>query len=253
MSKTVIDRRRLLTAGALIGGAGAVAASADTPTLAPQPHTYHGRLPWTEGAADNPPQPAGTGYRFFGPDEAAFIEAAVARLIPSGGTGPGAIEANVPYFIDRQLDGPFGRGDHFYLGGPWPQGVKEQGYQSRFSPAQLYRNGIKATDAWARDKHGKLLRDLQPGDQDAVLHALESGDAKLDGVEAKTFFTMLHTNTVEGYFADPLYGGNKDMGPWKALGFPGAHYDYSAWPTRHGERCEIAPTGITGRPAWKEA
>jgi gluconate 2-dehydrogenase gamma chain len=85
---------------------------------------------------------------FFTPEEAAFIEAAVARLIPNDEVGPGAVEANVPFFLDRQLAGPFGRGDHYYLGGPWPKGTPEQGYQSRFSPAQLYRAAIAAIDSY---------------------------------------------------------------------------------------------------------
>lgn len=37
---------------------------------------------------------------------------------------------------------------------------------------------------------------------------------------------MLIQNVREGFFADPLYGGNKDMAGWKMLGFPGARYDY---------------------------
>ena len=58
----------------------------------------------------------------------------MARLIPNDQVGPGAVEANVPFFLDRQLAGPFGRGDHYFLGGPWPKGTPEQGYQSRFTP-----------------------------------------------------------------------------------------------------------------------
>ena len=68
-------------------------------------------MPWQEGAADSPPEVTGEGYAFFTPAEQAFIEAAVARLISNDAVGPGAVGAGVPFFLDRQLLCPFGRGD----------------------------------------------------------------------------------------------------------------------------------------------
>ena len=53
---------------------------------------------------------------------------------------------------------------------------------------------------------------------------------------ARRFFAMFLQNVLEGYFSDPIYGGNKDMAAWKMIGFPGAHYDYRQWVGRHGER-----------------
>jgi gluconate 2-dehydrogenase gamma chain len=64
---------------------------------------------------------------------------------------------------------------------------------------------------------------------------------------------MLLQNTKEGYFSDPIYGGNKDMAAWTMIGFPGAHYNYKDWVPRHGERVTIAPVGLKGRPGWREA
>ena len=84
-----------------------------------------------------------------------------------------------------------------------------------------------------------------------MLKGLESGDIALDGgVDAKTFFAMLLQNTKEGYFSDPIYGGNKDMAAWKMIGFPGSHYDYKEWVTRHGEPVPFPPVGFKGRPGW---
>ena len=65
--------------------------------------------------------------------------------------------------------------------------------------------------------------------------------------------TAAGLNVLEGYFSDPLYGGNKDMAAWKMIGFPGAHYDYKEWATRHGERVPLPTVGIKGRPGWSEA
>ena len=182
--------------------------------------------PWRPNTADSPTPTSGANYQFFHPEEAAFIEAAVARLIPSDETGPGAGEAGVVLFIDRQLAGGFGMGERTYLGEPFAAGTASQGYQMH-APAVAYREAIAAVNAYARQSAGADFMQLQPEAQDRVLHALESGEAHLNGsVGAKAFFALLWQNTIEGYFADPLYGGNRGMGGWRMIGFPGAHYDY---------------------------
>jgi gluconate 2-dehydrogenase gamma chain len=248
-------RRRLLI-GTAVAGIGTVAAAAvHDGELGGPAQTFRGSVPWQEGTADVPPGVSGTEFVFFTPTERTFIEAVVGRLIPNDPVGPGAVEANVPFFLDRQLAGKFGQGDHYYLGGPWPKGTPEQGYQSRFTPAQLYRAAIAAIDKYvAASFNGAGFAKLAAADQDKVLKDLESGATKLDdGVDSKAFFAMLLQNTKEGYFSDPIYGGNKDMGAWKMIGFPGAHYDYKEWVPRHGERVPYPTVGFKGRPGWKEA
>ena len=256
VTKVNLKRRQLLigSVAAGVAGATAVAAQVHDGELGAPPRTIRGKVPFQEGTADAPPGASGTGYTYFTPSEVAFIEAAVGRLIPNDEVGPGAVEANVPFFLDRQLSGPFGRGDHYYLGGPWPKGTPEQGYQTRFSPAQLYRAAIAAIDQYAvANLNAASFSKLSPDDQDKTLKGLESGDVKLDGgVDSKTFFAMLLQNTKEGYFSDPIYGGNKDMGAWKMIGFPGAHYNYTDWVTRHGERVPFPTVGFKGRPGWRE-
>jgi gluconate 2-dehydrogenase gamma chain len=257
MTKVTVDRRRFLIGGAVAGVIGSKA-SADLHDgeLGAPPATYRGAVPWQEGAADSPPgvSDADRGFIFFTPVEVALITAAVARLIPNDEVGPGAVEANVPFFLDRQLAGPYGRGDHYFLGGPWPKGTTQQGYQSRFSPAQLYRAAIVAIDRHVgANFNGATFAKLGPDDQDRLLKGMESGDLQLgDGVDGKAFFTMLLQNTKEGYFSDPIYGGNKDMGAWKMIGFPGARYDYKEWVARHGEAFPNPPVGLRGRPEWRK-
>ncbi|MDB5445353.1 MAG: twin-arginine translocation pathway signal protein, partial [Phenylobacterium sp.] len=193
MTELRMNRRRLLVGGAAIGAAGAaVAAARHDGELGAPPQQFQGAMPWQEGAADFPPGASGAGYVFFTPAEAAFIEAAVARLIPNDAVGPGAIEAGVPTFIDRQLAGQYGHGQHFYLGGPWPKGTPEQGYQSRFTPAQLYRNTIPAIETYVgRNFRGASFHGLSAADQDKVLAGFESGSIQLDGADGQGFFTML--------------------------------------------------------------
>jgi gluconate 2-dehydrogenase gamma chain len=84
-----------------------------------------------------------------------------------------------------------------------------------------------------------------------VLNGVESGDVKLDPVDAKTFFTeYLLKNMQEGFFADPIYGGNRDMAGWKMIGFPGTRYNYLDWIDRHNERFPLPPVSMIGRAEW---
>lgn len=252
MDDPAINRRRLLIGGSLAGAVGAPAAAAlRDGQLGARPGVYNGAMPWREGAADAPLAAEPGGFRFFTAAELAFIEPAIDRLIPPDATGPSASQANVHVFLDRQLAGLFGRGDHFYLGGPWSKGTPEQGYQSRLTPAQLYRQTIPAIERHVGGAYsGKAFKAIAPDQQDQVLKGLESGQLQLGGADGQTFFSMFHQNVLEGYFSDPLYGGNKDMAAWKMIGFPGAHYDYKEWALRHGERVPFPPVGILGRPGW---
>ena len=245
MSRSSVSRRRFLSAGAAVGSTLALGGPAV------EAKSISGEMPWAPGVA-NAPKPVSAGsYEFFSTEEAAFIDAAISRLIPNDDLGPGAKEAGVALFLDRQLVGPFGKAESWYMGGPWGDGTPSQGYQSRLSPAQLYRAAIKAiNDHCGQAFAGKPFAQLSADQQDDVLGGLEKGEIKLSGADAKTFFETFLQNTVEGFFSDPLYGGNRDMVGWKLIGFPGARYDYRPYVGRHGERLSLAPVGIQGRPDW---
>jgi gluconate 2-dehydrogenase gamma chain len=251
MAQNTIDRRKLLLAGALAGTfTAAGAANRHDGELGGPPQTIKDGLPWTDGTADAPV--GGSESVFFSPAERAFIEPALDRLIPKDPTGPSAIEADVHVFLDRQLGGPYGRGDHFFLGGPWPKGVAEQGYQSRHNPAQLYRAAIPAIEKYVSGAfHGKTFGQLSEAQQDVVLKGLEAGTIKLDGADGKAFFTLFLQNTLEGYFADPIYGGNKDMAAWKMIGFPGAHYDYREWERPSSATIPLFTTTVMPSRNWR--
>jgi gluconate 2-dehydrogenase gamma chain len=163
-------------------------------------------------------QPKRPAYSFFNAREAAFIEAAVARLIPRDELGAGALEADVPTFIDRQLAGAWGAGERLYRAGPWRQGTPTQGYQLPMTPAELFRAALRAVDPG--------FPRMEPQKQDAYLDALQKEKRDLNGVPSQLFFQTLLAATVEGFFADPVYGGNRDMAGWKLVGFPGAYANY---------------------------
>lgn len=179
---------------------------------------------------------------FFTPAEARFIDAAVARLIPAEPEWAGAHEAGVLNYIDLQLAGPFGQGARFYAGGPHAAGTPEQGYQLPFVPADLYRRSLTAI--LARTNDGQGFVEASDEQKDAFLKRLEAGEADLDGIPSAVFFETLLTNTIEGYFADPVYGGNRDMAAWRMIGFPGVQAGFLGVYTQHGVHYDVAPASI---------
>jgi gluconate 2-dehydrogenase gamma chain len=210
-----------------------------------------GEMPWEPGVANAPMAVTPGLHQFFSAAEANFIDAAVSRLIPADDLGPGAKEAGVTAFLDRQLAGPFGNAERLYMRGPWEKGSKSQGYQSRLTPAQLYRAAIKGIDEHCRGAFsGKAFAELSSEQQDEVLKGLEKGDIKLSTANAATFFKTFLQNTIEGFFSDPIYGGNRDMVGWKLIGFPGARYGYRPYVAKHGKQLNLPPVGLKGRPEW---
>jgi gluconate 2-dehydrogenase gamma chain len=180
-------------------------------------------------------------YLFFNVDEAAFIEAACERLIPGDDVGPGALDAGVPNYLDKQLGGAWGSGERLYRSGPWQQGTPSQGYQLPFTPAELFRTALRAMQTDFKDR---AFKDLPPEQQDTYLKSLEAGAKDLGGVPSAVFFQILWQMTVEGYFSDPVYGGNKNMAAWKMIGFPGAYASYYDLVDKHGVKLEREPMSL---------
>ena len=106
-------------------------------------------------------------YSFLNAQEARFIEAAVARLIPSDDTGPGASEAGVANYIDKQLGGAWGAGERLYRSGPWQAGAPTQGYQLPYTPAELFRNAMRGIQDDLARSQKKAFAELSPQQQDA--------------------------------------------------------------------------------------
>ncbi|MFV9687482.1 gluconate 2-dehydrogenase subunit 3 family protein [Pantoea sp. ARC607] len=183
---------------------------------------------------------------WFTPEEYAFITAAVARLIPSDERGPGALEAGVPEFIDRQMNTPYATGSNWYMQGPFnPDLPKELGYQLPLVPQQIYRLGLADADRYSKQQHGKVFAQLSGDQQDALLQAMESGSAEFSQLPAKVFFSFLLQNTREGFFSDPIHGGNQGMVGWRLINFPGARADFMDWVER-GERYPFPSVSIRG-------
>jgi gluconate 2-dehydrogenase gamma chain len=171
--------------------------------------------------------PVSHAYTFFTAPEAGFIEAAVDRLIPADDLTPGGTDCGVAVFIDRQLAGAWGSGDRMYMQGPWQKGVPTQGYQSPLTPAEFFRAGIAAANAYCRKTYQKEFDRLTADQQIKVLQDMEQSRTTFDGVSAQEFFNLLLATAMQGFFADPVYGGNRDKVAWKMIGFPGVIAIYS--------------------------
>ncbi|HSS69661.1 MAG TPA: gluconate 2-dehydrogenase subunit 3 family protein, partial [Casimicrobiaceae bacterium] len=181
---------------------------------------------------------------FFNADEARIADAALARLIPADDNGPGAREAGVVVFLDRQLAGAWGHGDHFYRKGPFLPGTPQQGYQLAFTPAEMFRLGFARLDENARKLHGAGFADLTAEQQDELLAQAEQGKLDFAMLPSGAFFASLVDVTMEGFFSDPIYGGNRDKIGWKLVGFPGVHASYANDIERHGIKWSRMPASI---------
>jgi gluconate 2-dehydrogenase gamma chain len=184
-----------------------------------------------------------TTYQFFSAAEASFVEVAVERLIPSEPEWPGAGAAGVPSYIDLQLAGPYGAGDRLFLGRPIKPGLPGQGYQLGLTPAELYRTALRGIGEQL-SRRGLDFSRASPEEQDSLLAELEAGRLDLGGFPSSIFFETLLANTIEGYFSDPAYGGNRDMVSWRMIGFPGAYAAYLGVYTQHGMRYDRDPLSM---------
>lgn len=231
--------------------AGTVAASFLTLLSSARGTEIQGIPAWNPEAS-SPPLPLQPGpWQFFTPEEGAAVEALVDRLIPSDPQWPGGKDAGCAVFIDRQLAGAYGSSRGLYMRPPFKEGDRQQGPQSPLTPAMRYRQSLAALDKYSKDRFaGKSFAQITADQQDAVITGLEKGSVALPNVSGRGFFDLLVQNTQEGFFSDPIYGGNKNLIAWKMIGFPGARYDYRDWVKRHNEKYPLPPVGIGGRPEW---
>ncbi len=210
-----IGRREFLT----VAGAAAAALAPAMPAEAQaQPAATPAAAPVTP-SADEP-------LLTLTPTEHAFFVAAVDAIIPADELSPSGSDCGVANFIDRQLAGAYGSGARLYRQGPFPKAKPELGYQLSLNPREFFRAGVASANEFTRKTYGKDFDRLNDEQRIAALKAMEEGKAEFKGFGSAMFFNALLQITMEGFFADPIYGGNRNMASWKMIGYPGLPATY---------------------------
>src|ERR1700760_1888347 len=151
-----VTRRSLLATAALLITTSGVSARVVTKVRPWKPNEAYPVTPVVPG-----------GYLFFTANEAAIVDAFVDRLIPTDDLGPGAKDAGVTTFIDRQLTGPYGGHDWLYMQGPFSSTpLPTQGLQSPLTPRQQYRLGLAALESYCTATFNHGFVQLSPEEQD---------------------------------------------------------------------------------------
>jgi gluconate 2-dehydrogenase gamma chain len=195
MAKHDATRREFLVRAAV--GAGAVAGAGIVPDAYGQNQDQSKQQ---DASTHTQQHPAGGEHgAFFNHDDSATVAAFTERLMPGAPDKPGARDTGVLNYIDLALSGAYSDLQDFY------------------------RSGLAQLDAYCRKTYKQPFVRLQAAQQDEVIAALEQGKAAgFTWPSAQEFFNTIRTHTIEGMFADPIYGGNKDFAGWRLVGFPGA-------------------------------
>jgi gluconate 2-dehydrogenase gamma chain len=237
MTDETIPRRKFLLGAGLAGTAVAAGLAQPLPAEAQQPAQ----------AADPAAKPADEPetYLTLTAAEVAFVSAAADTMIPADELSPSGTECGVVTFVDRQLASAWGGGAKMYRSGPFHKAKPEFGYQLSLTPRDFFAVGIAATNAWTSKTLGKDFDRLSVKERQDALKALESGKADLGDFSSKQFFGALLSIVMEGFFADPIYGGNKNKVSWKMIGFPGLPALYANLVDEYrGKRYDAEPQSI---------
>jgi gluconate 2-dehydrogenase gamma chain len=210
--KPASSRRNFLLQAASLAGATSLTAAAGPAA------TTNSAAPLTTQPDTASPLP----YQSLSPDEATFIEALVNVMCPADQYSPSGVDCGLATYMDRQLAGPYGKGDGRYQRGPFRSGKPQLGLQLPLTPEQFCKAGIAAANAICLRDHGKPLDQLTPSDADAFLRAVEADQVPHERISLALWFNeVIYPLFVEACFADPLYGGNRNAVFWKMIGYPG--------------------------------
>lgn len=220
------NRRLFLTRLASIAGAAPVAGKALVGTGLAATVAVADAAPAGDAAPASAAAPATNSqeaaYQILGQDEAAFVEALVNVMCPADALTPSGVDCGIATYIDRQLAGAFGQGAKRYMQGPFRVAKPELGYQLPLTPAQFFQAGIEAANRHCKQRHGKSFDQLTAADADTFLQQLADGPLDDEHVAlSRWFHELVYPLFVQGCFADPIYGGNRNKVFWKMIGYPG--------------------------------
>lgn len=214
--RTFIKNSGLTVGGVVLGGALGSLLVKDEKTTTTETHVH------SEATTSN----ANVALMYFTPEQLAITVAAAERIFPADANGPGAKDLLVAYYIDHQLAGTWGLRSNEYTKGPFFPGEPTQGYQGRLNRQEIFNIGLKGLQDHSLSTYNKKFTELTEEEQDAVLTDFADDKVSLKGTTSKIFFGILRAGTIEGVYADPLYGGNNGMEGWKMKDFPGHQMTY---------------------------
>lgn len=232
MADDTLPRRQFLLGAGLAGasvatglGAPAEAAAQTSAAVAPQP------------AQNAEPDT----FLTLTATEVAFMSAMADTIIPADELSPSGTDCGVVTYVDRQLAGAYGVGAKMYRSGPFRRGKPEQGYQLALTPRDYFAAGIAAANEWSRRTYGKDFDQLSSADRAAALKQMEEGKATFEHFSATAFFNRALAIVMEGFFSDPMYGGNRNKVAWHMLGYPGLPATYADKVDQYLSKRYVAP------------
>ena len=186
------------------------------------------------------------GFTTLGINEQKLVEALAEIIIPSETDNPGAKEAGVIYFIDKQLNGEYGRNANMYMNPPfvmggetgpitvegitYPQGSPSvpfpagQKYQYNMTLREFWRYGLLALQSYANSVYNNNFEGLSDGQKTQVLTDLYNNKpTSFNDIIPKDFFSEVIFMVWSGFLMDPMYGGNQGMVGWKHVAFNGTN------------------------------
>ncbi len=229
MADDPIERRRFLLGAGLAGTAAAAGFAPGLPASEAQAQAAP--------AANTEPDT----FLVLTETEQAFLSATADTMIPADELSPSGTDSGIVTFIDRQLASAWGGGAKMYRGGPFQKGKPEQGYQLSLTPREFFQAGIAAANEWSRRTYRKEFDRLSVAERNAALTAMQEGKAEFHGFYSRAFFGQLLTITMQGFFSDPIYGGNRNKVSWKMLGFPGLPATYADKVDAYRDKRYVAP------------
>lgn len=134
-------------------------------------------------------------YRVLKNDEADCLIALCEQIIPAD-HDPGATDAGVIYYIDKQTAQRF------------PQDLT------------AYRQGVASLQAVCKDKYGKLFQQLEIPSQIELMKKMEKNELSVDywtGVSQSSFFSLVLSRTMQGFYGSPRHGGNKNYVSYRMM------------------------------------
>jgi len=245
------SRRNFIKIGAAAVAGAAVASAVEIPLMTAQSQQKDQEIQQKNQQISQLQTQAGeasqlTGFLALNPREQVLVEAIAETMIPTDENGPGAKEAGVIYFIDRQLAGSYGKSGNMYLQGPfvrpnqkgpvtvggktYPKGTIPARigagtyYQYPFNLREYWRRGLQYLDEYANSTYNATFDKLSADQKTQVLKDLaDNKPTKFEGPMPNEFFFELHDMVTAGFFTDPLYGGNRGMASWILTGSNGTN------------------------------